>query len=308
MPRFSRFCTALLLCGALSAFARPSVAQTSAAPAAPEILLRLDDVGMNHAVNTAVAKVAATGIPFSVQVMFACPWYQEAVEILKKYPNVTVGVHLTLNSEWRNYRWGPVLGKAGAPSLVDSNGYFLPSRAEFLARKVDLGEVERELSAQMDRAMASGLKISTADMHMGTAAATPQLREVLERVAKKYNVGISTYFGESYFTMWGVPVETKKSEFLAHLASAKPGVTNLVEVHVAERSPEMEVIFDQNAPSQNGPDGKPLVVAHRQAELDMLLSPEFAEMVRTGKVKLINYDQLIARAGGPSAMRRPQRP
>jgi predicted glycoside hydrolase/deacetylase ChbG (UPF0249 family) len=189
---------------------------------------------------------------------------------------------------------------------VDSAGYFLPSRAEFLARKVDMGEVERELSAQMDRAMASGLKITTADAHMGTASATPELREVLERVAKKYRVGISTYFGESYFTMWGVPVATKKAEFLAHLSRAKPGVTNLVEVHVAERSPEMEVIFDQNAPSQNGTDGKPLVVAHRQAELDMLLAPEFTQMVRAGKVRLITYEQLIARSGGVSAMKRPQ--
>ena len=72
--------------------------------------------------NLAVAKVAATGMPFSVSVLFACPWYQEAVEILKQHPQVTVGVHLALNSEWRNYRWGPVLGKGGVPSLVDSVG------------------------------------------------------------------------------------------------------------------------------------------------------------------------------------------
>ena len=52
-------------------------------------------------------------MPISVSVLFVCPWYQEAVDILKKYPNVTVGVHLALNSEWRGYRWGPVLGKAG---------------------------------------------------------------------------------------------------------------------------------------------------------------------------------------------------
>src|SRR5215208_2715335 len=55
---------------------------------APEVLLRLDDVGMNHSVNTAIARVAKTGLPFSVSVMFACPWYQEAAEILKKYPHV----------------------------------------------------------------------------------------------------------------------------------------------------------------------------------------------------------------------------
>jgi predicted glycoside hydrolase/deacetylase ChbG (UPF0249 family) len=237
--------------------------------------------------------------------MFACPWYEEAVAILQKNPHVTVGVHLVLNSEWRNYRWGPVLGKTGAPSLVDSLGYFLPSRAEFLARKVNLGEVERELSAQMDRAMASGLKISYVDYHMGTAVATPELREVFERVAKKYGMGISMYFGESYHTMWGVPVQSKKSDFLAHVAKAPAGRINLVEIHVAERTPEMEVLIDRNAPSQNSSDGSPLVAMHRQAELDMVLAPEFAEMVRAGKIRLITYRQLIDRAGGVSAMRRP---
>ena len=166
----------------------PSSAQASAAP---EMLLRLDDIGMNHSVNLAIEQVAKTGMPISVSVLFACPWYQEAVEILKKYPNVTVGVHLALNSEWRGYRWGPVLGKAGAPSLVDSAGYFHPSVPAFLQSKYDLGEVERELTAQMERAIKSGLKIAYVDPHMGSALATPQLREVTERVARKYGVGIS---------------------------------------------------------------------------------------------------------------------
>lgn len=294
----------LLILGTLLTSAPRLGAQAPAA--VPEILLRLDDVGMNHSVNTAIARVAATGMPFSVSVMFACPWYEEAVAILAKNPQVTVGVHLTLNSEWRNYRWGPVLGKAGVPSLVDSLGYFLPSRAEFLARKVDMGEVERELSAQMDRAMASGLRIAYVDAHMGTAQSTPQLREVFERVAKKYGMGISLYFGESYYTMWGVPVASKKSDFLAYVAKAPAGRTSLVEIHVAERTPEMEALFDRNAPEQNSTDGSPLVAMHRQAELDMVLTPEFAEMVRSGKIKLINYRQLIDRAGDVSKMKSPR--
>ena len=299
---------AVLLVVAASTAAAPLAAQP-AAPAtagAPEVLLRLDDVGMNHAVNTAIARVAETGLPFSVSVMFACPWYQEAVEILRRHPQVSVGVHLTLNSEWRHYRWGPVLGKAGAPSLVDSAGYFVPSTAEFLARKYDLGEVERELGAQMDRAVASGLRISYVDAHMGMATATPELRAVAERVARKYGVGISTYFGEAYHSMWGVPVESKKSELLGYLAGADPARTHLVEVHVAERTPEMDVLFDRNAASQNGPDGAGLVARHRASELEMVLSPEFAALVRSGKVRLVTYQQLIARAGGAAAMRRPR--
>ena len=295
-PRFR----ALLLAAALIAPARIAAAQ---AAKVPDVLLRLDDIGMNHSVNLAIEQVAKTGMPISVSVLFVCPWYQEAVEILRKYPNVTVGVHLALNSEWRNYRWGPVLGKAGAPSLVDGNGYFLPSVPAFLASKYDLGEVERELSAQMDRAMASGLKIAYVDPHMGTGLATPQLREVFERVARKYNVGISGWFGENYRSIWGVPVATKKQTFLEYLSTNKLDQPNLFEVHVAERTPEMEVIFDQNAPEQNAPGAG--VVDHRKAELQTMLSPELAELVRSGRIHLMNYEQLIARVGGPAKMKMP---
>src|ERR1700748_587687 len=86
----------------------------------PKLLIRLDDIGMNHSVNMALQKMCETGMPISASVQFACPWYQEAVEILKKNPQVTVGVHLTLTSEWKNYRWGPVLGATAVPSLVDT--------------------------------------------------------------------------------------------------------------------------------------------------------------------------------------------
>jgi predicted glycoside hydrolase/deacetylase ChbG (UPF0249 family) len=302
MPCLRRICSALLFLSLVAA--SPAVLNAQRADA-PEVLLRLDDIGMNHSVNLAVEKVAATGMPFSVSLLFVCPWYQEAVEILKKYPNVTVGVHLALNSEWRNYRWGPVLGKGGVPSLVDSVGYFLPSQRAFLASKYDLGEVERELSAQVERALRSGLKISYVDAHMGMAEATPQLREVAERVAKKYGLGISTYFGESYFTLWGEPVAAKKSAFLTHLANAKRDTVNLIEVHVAERTPEMEAIFDMNAASQNAPGAG--VVDHRNAELQTMLSPELADLVRSGKIRLVTYQQLMERVrAGTARLERPQ--
>jgi len=301
MKRLGRIVTTLIVATAVVA---PRLLPAQRADA-PEVLFRLDDIGMNHSVNLALEQVAKTGMPFSATVLFACPWYQEAVEILKKNPQIAVGVHLALNSEWRDYRWGPVLGMGGVPSLVDSVGYFLPSTRAFLASKYDLREVERELSAQVERAMRSGLKISFVDAHMGMAWATPQLREVTERVAKKYGLGISTYFGESYFTLWGEPVAAKKSALLAHLAKAPRDTVNLIEVHVAERTPEMEAIFDMNASAQNAPDAG--VVAHRNAELHTILSPELAELVRSGKIRLVTYQQLVSRAG-LAGMKRPSSP
>jgi len=138
---------------------------THATYAAPDpgtrLAIRCDDVGMCHAVNQGVRKLLATGIPFSTSVMIACPWSKEAAEILLDQPQVSVGVHLTLNSEWQHYKWGPVLGPSQVPSLVDENGYFHTTAADFAAADVDLGEVEQELRAQIERAGASVSRSTT---------------------------------------------------------------------------------------------------------------------------------------------------
>lgn len=261
----------------------------------PELLIRIDDIGMNHSVNLALAQLAETKMPLSASVMFACPWYQEAVAILKQNPQIAVGVHLVLNSEWKYYRWGPVLGKAAVPSLVDSVGYFLPSTDAFLASHYDLTEVERELTAQVERAERSGLKIAYVDYHMGTAVSTPQLRAIVERIAAKFGVGISRYFGESSYTTFAEPIARKEIVFHAHLDSLAPNRVNLVVVHVAQATPEIRVLVDMNDPDQNSASGEPLMALHRQAELDMLLN--FARGPDARRVALINYAGVISRKG-----------
>ena len=263
----------------------------------PELLLRIDDIGMNHSVNMAMQQIAEAGIPFSTSVMFACPWYQEAVAILKKYPAVSVGVHLTLNSEWKYYRWGPVLGQRAVPSLVDEVGYFRPSSEEFLKSNYKLEEVEQELAAQIERALHSGLKIDYVDYHMTTAVSTPQLRAIVEKLAKKYNLGISRYFGENYKTMFDTSVENKKTDFLAHVNSLKPGKVNLLVLHVAQSHPEMNVLQDMNNKEISyNPKGESLVSQHRQTELNMVTSPEFKTLIGQ-KFKLTTYRELIKSMG-----------
>ena len=264
---------------------------------APKLLLRLDDNGMNHSVNTAIKKVAASGIPFSTSVMFACPWYQETVDILKGYPNISVGVHLTLNSEWKYYRWGPVLGKTAVPSLVDSIGYFRSSGTAFLKSNYKLQDVEAELKAQIERALASGLKIDYVDYHMGTAVATPELRAVVEKLAKEFKLGISRYFGENYKTMFETPVNQKKASFLKHLAGLDKSKVNLVVLHLAEATPEMNALIDMNSSDMQAKAGEPIVAMHRSAELAMLLSKEFQGMVKSKKIELVTYRDLMNSVG-----------
>ena len=156
-----------------------------------EVLIRCDDIGMCHSVNMAIEKVLETGMPVSTSVMVPCPWFSEAVEILKKYPNASIGIHLTLNSEWKQYRWGPVAGAKAVPSLVDSVGLFFPSRSLLFGNNPKLSEIETELRAQIEKAIHAGLKIDYLDYHMSAAVQTPETRAIVEKLAAEYHLAIS---------------------------------------------------------------------------------------------------------------------
>jgi predicted glycoside hydrolase/deacetylase ChbG (UPF0249 family) len=263
------------------------------------VMIRCDDIGMCHAVNMAAKQVIDSGMPFSASVMFACPWYQEAVELLRRHPEVSVGVHLTLNAEWKNYRWGPVAGAGAVRSLVDSTGYFLPSRALLFGQNPKVDEVERELRAQIDRAMRSGLHIDYLDYHMGAAVNTPELRSLVERLAGEYHLGISRYFGEEDIEgYYDAPPEDKTGKLLDLAAHVHGGAPQLFVFHIGMRTPEMDALVDQND------FGLKEMSRHREAELHALLSPGFRRALEDQRVEFLTYRRLIDREG-LDAMKRP---
>src|SRR5262245_158411 len=283
-------------------------AQASKAPASPSqsassnavsLIIRTDDIGMSHSVNMAMQQLVRTGMPVSVSVLFVCPWYQEAVEILKQYPNVSVGIHLALNSEWKNYRWGPVLGSAAVPSLVDENGFFFSSSDAVYQRNPKLEDVEKELRAQIDRAMRSGVKIDYVDYHMGTVTKYPEWRALTERLAREYGFGMSEYFGESEDSpQYDAAPAVKLDTLVAMINRLKPGL-NLVVTHVGISDCWLGALLDMTT-------GQPLpdMSKNRQGELTALTSPRFSAALKARNVVLLTYRDLIAREGLKS-MRRP---
>ena len=297
---------ALMVCGPLL-FASPThvvgQAEASSHPVNTEqvyLIIRTDDAGMSHSVNMALEKLIATGLPVSVSVMFPTPWYQETVDILKRHPEVAVGIHLTLNSEWKNYRWGPVLGRTAVPSLVDADGYFFPSSEALHQNHPDLKEVEKELRAQIERARASGLKIDYVDYHMGTAVRYPEFREIAERLAKEYGLGMSQYFGEArHDPQYSAAPAAKTDSLLAMVDRLRPPF-NLVVTHVGIDNAELGALLDMNTDG-----GLPEMSKNRQGELDAITSQRFRDAIKAHNVQLLTYRQLIAMQGLRS-MRRPQ--
>lgn len=263
------------------------------------VLIRCDDIGMCHSVNMAAKKVLDTGLPVSMSVMVPCPWFAEAADLLKKYQNVSVGIHLTLNAEWKQYRWGPVLGSKAVPSLVDSSGNFFPSRTALFANNPKLVEIEAELRAQIEKAKAAGLKIDYLDHHMGAAVQTPETRAIVEKLAAEYKVSISRYYDEVASEGWYFSSPANKPDtMLAKLKMAQAGKINLFVLHVGLDDDELSAMEDAN------PWGPKDMSKHRNAELNGLLSPQFLQLLRDSKYRLVNY-RMLNEEKGIGTLKRP---
>lgn len=294
---------ALLIAGAAEAQNKKANAagenkKTSAAGERPRLVIRLDDIGFCHAANMAAERIMDEGGCTSISVIVNTPWLDEAVEILGKHPEISVGVHLTLNAEWREYRWGPVACYSEVPSLVGADGKFFPSRKALFENKPKTEEVEKELRAQIQLALHKGLKVSYLDYHMGAAVSTPELQALVERLAKEFQLGISQYFGETYVpTVFSTAPEKKLREGAAIIETMTEPKLYLFVSHPGVDNAEMAAMTDLN------PTGVKPMSVHRQAETDMLCSPKFKAAIKRRGIQLTNYNEL--RAAGLEHMKRP---
>jgi chitin disaccharide deacetylase len=129
------------------------------------LIINADDFGLCTEQNLATADALRYGIVNSASIMVPTAGFKEACAIVRAQPVVDLGVHLTLNSEWQSQRWGPVLDANTVPSLVDDNAYFWPTRAQTVASS-RAEEVEAELRAQIEAALAAGIDVTHLDSHM----------------------------------------------------------------------------------------------------------------------------------------------
>ena len=144
------------------------------------LILHVDDGGMSFDSNQGVIQAMEKGVANSVSVMMPCPWVPGFVHYLKQHPNVDAGLHLTLTSEWDDYRWPPLSGKSATPGLVDKEGAMWAT-VEDVVKNAKADEVEMEIRSQLDRARTMGFVPTHLDSHMGTLFASP---EFLQRYIK----------------------------------------------------------------------------------------------------------------------------
>ena len=174
------------------AFSSPAHGETWAEklgyPAGKRVLiLHADDIGMCYEANIAAKAYLTSGHIQSAALMAPCPWYNEIADWYKANPDYDLGMHLAMNSEWKWYRWGPVAGRAKVPSMVDAEGFLYRGVLD-TAKSAKAEDIETEIRAQVERAIAKGTRPGHIDTHMGTLYARLDFTKAYLKVAEEYHI------------------------------------------------------------------------------------------------------------------------
>jgi len=306
-------------------------APAPAAPAAPQraeqrnaaqraaryLIIHADDAGLCSDVNRATIEAMERGLISSVSMMVPCPAFEEFAQYAKEHPDGDYGVHLTLNSEFASYRWGPVLPPNEVPSLVDRRGHFWAEERQ-TAANARADDVERELTAQIERARNFGVPLSHLDSHMGTLFTRPDLLEIYVNLGIKYQLPVLIVRNHDRLRMF--PLDDR----------VRRGIGNVVARLDQQRMPVLDSLYMNYGNSgldqrrrfyremfANLPRGVSEVLVHcgyntrelyavtgsapmRDADRRVFIDPRTADEIAEQEIEIINWKQFREMAGGPS--------
>jgi len=265
------------------------------------MIVHADDLGMTHSVNAASIKGLESGLVTSASIMVPCPWFPEMVDYAKTHTDADLGLHLTLTSERVFYRWGPVAPRDKVPSLVDSNGYFHLNWTE--TTHIDAREVELELRAQIERALAMGVRPTHLDSHQYRLFENGKdIFQSVQRLAHEYKLPVfmvrDWFAARPYLESSlspddlvvdhtvtigsGVAPEKWADFYSTALKNLQPGVTVFI-IHLAFDDDEMRA-----ATRERDTWG----AAWRQRDFNFFTSTEFRALVREQDIKLVTWREL----------------
>ena len=275
-----------------------TVAERLGYPADAKLLIvHADDLAVAHSVDSASFDALDKNAVASASVMVPCPWLTEVASYAKEHPDADLGLHLTLTSEWKAYRWGPVESKDKVPSLLDPAGY-LWSESAPAARNIKPQEAEREIRAQIEHALAAGIHPTHLDTHMGTLLATPELFAVFVKVAHEYNLPflapklpgelskLLSLLSEKDVVLDFVVIANPsvhsgdwKDFYVNAIKSLKPGLTEMI-VHLGHDDAELQAVMADH------PD---YGAAWRQRDYDVVTSADFRRVLQENNVILVKW-------------------
>jgi predicted glycoside hydrolase/deacetylase ChbG (UPF0249 family) len=266
------------------------------------LIVHADDLGMTHSVNEASIRGLESGVVNSASMMVPCPWFPEIADYARNHPDADLGLHLTLTSERVYVRWSSVASKEKVPSLLDPFGYFFLDWTR--NAHINPKEAEIEIRAQIERALAMGVRPTHLDSHQYRLIETnEELLHAALRAAHDYKLPL--FIARDWFADHpyiepslsssdivldhtvtiapGVPPDKWNQFYVDALKNLPPGVTEFV-IHLAYDNDEMHA-----ATRERDTWG----AAWRQRDFDFFTSAEFRHILQEQSIKAITWRELV---------------
>lgn len=258
-----------------------------------QLLVRADDAGSSWSSNVGCLRACTQGIARSVEVMMPCSWTSHAATLFNQHPEIDVGIHLTLTSEWDAVKWRPL---TPAASLTDEHGNFLPlvlpregdSRPCLAHAAWSIDEIVNEFRAQSAIACAMFQNVSHVSAHMVRhfKELDPAVGDVVSELCDDFGLADDA-FGHGLHRVEGYPTiprdtVSRVSSFRQTLTELNPG-THIFIDHPAAASPELE---------ETGHKGYDDVSIDRTTCLETLTSRELRQHIDELGIELISYRDL----------------
>lgn len=150
------------------------------------LIVNADDFGLTEGVNHGISESHERGIVTSATLMACGKRFEEATSLAKTLPRLSVGCHVVLVDGH------PMAKPAEIQSLLMADAAtFRDQLMTFAARaaagRLDEGQIEVEIGAQIETLRAAGIPVSHLDSHKHTHMFPVVLRGLL-RAAKKWGV------------------------------------------------------------------------------------------------------------------------
>ena len=266
------------------------------------LIVHADDVGFSHSANSATSQAFESGAVQTGAIMVPTPWFPEIAAFVQEHPQHDFGVHITLTSEWKYFKWDGVLPADQISSLLAEDGYFY-GNGDAVTEHADAGEAEREARAQIDRAIAFGIDPTHLDVHNMALWGTPELFEAYLRIGRDYKLpilmsadGIAEVLPE-YQSLLNpedivldrvimmardVSVDRWETEYAKLFSNIEPGVTQLI-IHFGFDDAELRAM----TVDRPNPDA-----AWRQSDFNFFTSTKFQDLLRENSIQLVTWREI----------------
>jgi hopanoid biosynthesis associated protein HpnK len=149
------------------------------------LIVSADDFGLSPGVNAGILVAHREGILTDASLMVNGAAFAEAVELARATPTLSVGLHLVL------VQGRATLRAAELPTLVDRAGMFgnnsVACGLRYFFRPGIRAQIEREVRAQFEKYLSTGLTLSHVDGHLNIHM-HPTVLAILIKLAPQYGI------------------------------------------------------------------------------------------------------------------------